>query len=104
MSNQTKHTPGPWRSAAGSIITEDDTRCIAVIEDDGGYEAPEAERDANAFLIAAAPELLAAAEKLLSTQEAYSDAEFPGSTLLDALDIAKSELRSAVTKAKGKAA
>lgn len=40
-----------------SIVTE--AHCIAVIEDDGGYEAPSEQRKANAAIIAAAPDLLA---------------------------------------------
>lgn len=53
--SEPKFTPGPWRLSDGSIVT--DHLCIAVIEDDGGYEAPEMERKANGNLIAAAPEL-----------------------------------------------
>lgn|SRR3990167_8533299 len=52
------HTPGPWKVDGMSIISEQ--YCIAVIEDDGGYEAPE--RKENARLISAAPDLLAACE------------------------------------------
>ena len=37
------HTKTPWRLEGTSIVTDD--FCIAVIEDDGGYEAPE--RDEN---------------------------------------------------------
>jgi hypothetical protein len=62
-----KHTPGPWKydgaQGAGSIVT--DTQCIAVIEDDGGYEAPLEEREANAHLLAAAPALLAACKAFM---------------------------------------
>lgn len=53
-----QHTPGPWRISDTSIVAHE--VCIAVIEDDGGYEAPGDERKANAKLIAAAPELLKA--------------------------------------------
>lgn len=56
--SQMSHTPGPWTVSGESIVTEG--HCIAVIEDDGGYEAPSDERKANASLIAAAPTLLEA--------------------------------------------
>lgn len=54
------HTPGPWSIEDNSICNEEFDICIAVIEDDGGYEATPVAQDANAFLIAAAPDLLAA--------------------------------------------
>lgn len=56
----TKHTAGNWEVSDTSIVAGD--FCIAVTEDDGGYEAPAEERTANAHLIAAAPDLLAACQ------------------------------------------
>lgn len=46
------HTPGPWTVSDTSIITYD--YCIAVIEDDGGHEAPSDQQKANSALIAKA--------------------------------------------------
>lgn len=43
------HTPTPWKVSDTSIVTEE--ICIAVIEDDGGYEAGIEERAANAEFI-----------------------------------------------------
>ena len=57
MKTDAKHTPGPWQVSGSSIVAGE--ICIAAIEDDGGYEAPYDEREANAALIARAPELLA---------------------------------------------
>jgi len=65
MSNQ-KHTPGPWIATKinGCWWIEDDDpaaycrRRVAIVDDGAGIESP----DANALLIAAAPELLAALE------------------------------------------
>jgi len=58
-----KHTPGPWSVSDTSILAGAyGEYCIAVIEDDGGHEAPGEEQEANAQLIAAAPELLAEME------------------------------------------
>ena len=89
MKNQ--HTPGPWKVAGNSIVTENDTHCIAVIEDDGGYEAPHDQRDANAQLISAAPELLEACEWSLGSIDAE---RFPNSHagLIKAIAKAKGEL------------
>ena len=54
-----KHTPGPWEVAGGYVRTRFDGR-------NGGFsiarvESLNDERDANAAVMAAAPELLAAA-------------------------------------------
>jgi len=63
--DKTKHTPGPW--GVGSMktnrdpiaITNDDGRVCLVDGDTDGFDRS-AEQEANARLIAAAPELLAA--------------------------------------------
>lgn len=63
----TTHTPGPWSADWGYIVAPDVTGkhvdlYVATIaeEDEDGRVVPEHERDANARLIAAAPDLLAA--------------------------------------------
>jgi hypothetical protein len=67
------HTPGPWYvndrciEAAGPEGPRDVT--VAVVH------APEDQRDANARLIAAAPELLAACEELLIYLSDWDDDE-----------------------------
>lgn len=60
-----KHTPGDWIVSGDSIVTSDETICIATIETDGGYEATRDEREANSRLIAAAPELLEALKAVI---------------------------------------
>lgn len=62
MNNQ--FTPGPWTVSGQSIVAGN--VCIATIEDDGGYEAPSEQRESNARLIAAAPELFEACRELLA--------------------------------------
>lgn len=81
----TKHTPGPWSCPKGLEVIAADGRVITFI-DDGDYREP-AEAEANACLIAAAPELLAALKVCLhfcnpmqtraiaATQEAIAKAE-----------------------------
>ena len=87
----TKHTPGPWwiddrRVADGALQVQAQHRgegssyCVASVN---GWEVPEA----NARLIAAAPELLAA---LLEIEDHHNETE-------DWREIA----RSAIKKAKG---
>ena len=57
MSN---HTPGPWKVNHGSVYTIDDKPIT------GSFAT---EREANARLIAAAPELLEALEDILAVGE-----------------------------------
>lgn len=63
MSTDMKHTPGPWRvslnTATGAFAIEDDNR-IAVICSRADWIHRASESAANARLIAAAPDLLAA--------------------------------------------
>jgi hypothetical protein len=57
------HTPGPWRTTGLNVRAGDALICYASNHwaDD---ETPESERQANADLIASAPDLLAALERL----------------------------------------
>ena len=91
-----EHTPGPWEQVADSIKSRK-ADCVVVRlpaqTDRVGDESPEQlERwNADARLIAAAPELLEALENLLKVHEGE------GGTQYNAADIA----RSAIAKAKG---
>ena len=57
------HTPGPWRTTGLNVRAGDALICYATNhwEDD---LTPESERQANAHLIASAPDLLSALERL----------------------------------------
>jgi hypothetical protein len=83
MTTQTKHMPGPWnaRGTAGhethgqSAVYGDDGKDIAIVYDG----------EANARLIAAAPELLAALENTLKMlMETHKQARGMWNELLDA--------------------
>ncbi len=78
-----EHTPGPWIVSGESIVSDEMEICIANIERDGGYEALAPERDANARLIAAAPDLLAACK--LAKKFLEPDLVEPGRTVFWAL-------------------
>ena len=74
MTNKTKHTPGPWNQHPR--VKEDPPKiygdgCIVAIVDTSApdYE----EREANASLIAAAPDLLAACADMLAAQDKLSE-------------------------------
>ena len=92
-----KHTPGPWKQN-GNTVWEDGTKDrghIAVCRLRVGTHVPEFQNEANARLIAAAPDLLAVLEKVLA---AYEAAREPGhGTILIA------EARAAIAKARGQA-
>lgn len=90
-----KHTPGPWAVKSGSVWTkhscyEDATQFarIAYMDRDCPHTRP-TERDANARLIAAAPELLEALEKIATWPDGF--------TFIDAIELAS----AAIAKAKG---
>lgn len=100
----TKHTPGPWSAnftrlsglAIGFHITDKkhgSLRPICEAYDKTGAMDPD-EIDANARLIAAAPELLNALQVLLSLHDARVDTA-------DAWNISMEEARSAIAKATG---
>lgn len=112
MSNQPKHTPGPWRVVKSqdnfhnypdwSTFAVRDARncCLLVLGEVDHLPAPE--NKANARLIAAAPDLLAALENALETltwakQEKGAAYQYAA----EDLTAATSQLSQALAKAKG---
>jgi hypothetical protein len=102
-----KHTPGPWHTS-GRLGSGFDTKVQIHHKSehiDGGYFATVhatnktaealAAMDANARLIAAAPDLLAAAERLLSAFESFDRITNPA--ILDDMKAG----REAIAKARG---
>lgn len=99
---KSKHTPGPWEYAENSANNFDvfgagDTVEVAVV---WGLDDPlKAEREANARLIAAAPELLEALEDSLDLFGVFLDHSDKGNTDMHrALGV---KIRAAIAKAKG---
>lgn len=84
-----KFTPGPWELSEGP-----DTHVVGVKNDDSFIIAQvfRPEREANARLIAAAPELLAAAQRALAELKSRDD---------DSLAFARMGLSLAIEKATG---
>ena len=64
-------TPGPWRYDSGMVYTADLSIPIARMDREPGNGTFGAERDANARLIAAAPDLLAACEAMIGQYVAF---------------------------------
>lgn len=93
--SDTKHTPGPWNAVEledGNIVTGNTRHCGNVCELDLGTES-----DANARLIAAAPELLEALERALR----WFDGDFPyGHEDVERGETAAAA-RAAIEKARG---
>jgi len=107
-----QHTPGPW-SVAGESYNDHEAYVIeaggrticwtASSLDDAGIEVITAEDDANADLLAAAPDLLSALEILLK-HEGETELNAIGLELkTDALEKAICKAKSAIAKAKGTA-
>lgn len=90
-----KHTPGPWTvvnwGTKSKIIHG--LLCIATT----GNQQTSSETDADARLIAAAPELLEALHRVVG-ELVYMDEKLPYSNANAALDI----VRAAIAKAEGK--
>ena len=99
---ENKHTPGPWSAThiIGSWWIEDDDptafcrRRIAIVDDGAGIESP----DANARLIAAAPELLAALE---AAREFIIDGMAMGFVGMPEDEDVMEVIEKAISKAKG---
>jgi hypothetical protein len=69
------HTPGPWRTTGRNVRAGDALICYATNHwaDD---ETPESERQTNANLIASAPELLDALERLVHPMADDEDLDY----------------------------
>jgi len=100
---EVKHTPGPWRFSEGDkerramsevFKKNDKTFQIALVTCEWSNPHARAEDIANARLIAAAPELLAACEALCSSDE---NGRFGKPSFPEAIQKA----REAIAKAKG---
>ncbi len=96
-----KHTPGPWYQVGFWVEHEDDSVadiCTCNPDDfgQGHIKRSQSEIVANAMLIAAAPDLLAALEELLPRFENLR--ELAG---FEAESDAAIRARAAITKAKG---
>lgn len=80
VSNEAKHTPGPWTVSVWHDGRDGTTPCImasgaTVAKIHVAPITPPPEADANARLIAAAPELLAACKLALETVGDMTEAE-----------------------------
>lgn len=100
--NATKHTPGPWDHEGGWITAAPkygiggDARVVAQIHS-GPDCAPDTHADANAHLIAAAPDLLAAAKAVaaLWAEHGLGDDDAQSEPVWNAL-------QRAITRAEGR--
>ena len=92
-----KHTPGPWSSVKYTGIIADSKNMRIARADSGG---PAEVDEANACLIAAAPELLAALKEFVADIEAIDET----GACLDWPDLAVSyrKAKAALNKAEGK--
>lgn len=114
MSTQATHTPGPWE--IGSINKRDKNLWWSAVftpKSAGKFHTPRAcealgvdreECEANARLIAAAPEMLEALRVTLHrAEQARHSSEQPGPILAEWLDGIIAEARAAIAKAEGRA-
>ena len=90
-----QHTPGPWDVYGGEIGTAPDAT-LAVVCALSGNDGDN-EEDANARLIAAAPDLLAALEALARWETCDLDAEQAAALMDEVCDMARAAIAKAVT-------
>ena len=91
-----QHTPGPWAKIGASVANASTRKTIAVAV---GCDGNSGEEEANARLIAAAPELLEALEAFLRAPSVGSGG--PGSSTIVVQDFNLRAARAAIAKATG---
>ena len=99
-----KHTPGPWREVGNFVVTSNGTGAICRMSVSGpiGYAAEPAswENEANARLIAAAPDLLAALESWIACA---NDGDRHPPAWIDVFNACAAQSRAAIARARGEA-
>jgi len=103
--SETKHTPGPWKISDGAILCQNVNAYgnFHIARFDRGDSDNTGEDLANARLIAAAPELLAALKDTLCLAEAYFDTLPDDGEAQDHYMTCVIELaRNAIAKAEGR--
>ena len=114
MTTNVQHAPGPWKVLRyGNGLREGPLRIVHINSWDGRRVAEipltgqrsEGEREANALLMAAAPELLAAAEEVLKAPQNCEACSWPSQYehLAGVVCIerqARDQLRAAIAKAR----
>lgn len=99
---KTTHTPGPWESIGARICTEGNDRERRVIARMEPFDLNKmAERDANARLIAAAPDLLDALRECVTDEGAYSMTRDDLATLKMRIAAINATAKIAIAKAEG---
>lgn len=77
--SDTKHTPGPWETCDPEDYGDYDGNCRVILGDDlrvAVVLGVDGENEANAHLIAAAPDLLEALHECAEYFDRFADAEF----------------------------
>lgn len=93
-----KHTPGPWNVSGSHIVSVKTGVQLAEVFSPCGYDPKNQKEAANARLIAAAPDLLAALEQCLVIVDAHRRISGGDG------DMAAMNARAALARAKGGAA
>lgn len=107
-----QHTPGPWRARPNGGYGQGPINAVFTAESElcGGLlasldtEPTNPNMEADARLIAAAPELLDALEKLLGLFDSGIRSEYEGTSMLETLLAEGDFARAAIAKATGGAA
>ena len=103
-----KHTPGPWTATKFNPVTGEIDDCylyvepgIAVIE--RKVKGHDQHDTGNARLIAAAPDLLEAAQLALQIAESWIHDQLDGTSSIDGALLHLDPVRAAIARARGEA-
>jgi hypothetical protein len=99
MSEELKHTPGPWiirHEGVWSVGTDHEMTALV-------YGCTDKEEEANAHLIAAAPELLEALKAMVDKFDSEIHNEYDGTRLLEGRLSEANFARRIIDKAEGRA-
>lgn len=97
-----RHTPGPWvcrpddpgyTTAMRYVVTALVGGCSDAVLADVGHDTPWRSVEANARLIAAAPDLLAALRAIEATLDGRQPVDVPGAVMVARTAIARAEGR-----------
>ena len=102
MSGGNKWTPGPW-VADGFFVSSNSGGAVGhdIVSACGTIERPDSETEANAQLIAAAPELFKELERLVDAFESEIRSSYEGTSSLEVRLSETGAARAALAKARG---
>lgn len=102
--SEAKHTPGPWHKSVIIVKGANGEAVCFLSQRNDDHRKPDEELEANGNLIAAAPKLLAALERLISNRHCFMTSHEDKDTCAQCGESAATDIefaRAAIAEAKG---